>query len=174
MTEPLPPDPARLRLRHCSIEDLDAITMLAEIQRFYITRYGGGDLTPYTATEFAPPTGGFWIAVHAGEQVGCAGLRRHDQQTAELKRMYVRATHRRQGLARRMLVVLEQKARDLGYRRLILEAGSKQPEAVALYRAHGYQPTENYGYYRDSGSTYSFVTTLWPPRPPRSAPAGPG
>ena len=141
-----------------------ALPLIAELQQEYVVRYGGQDETPVDPREFDPPDGAFLIAELDGEPVGCAGLRRHDQDIVELKRMYIRAAYRRRGLARALLSGTESRAMDLGYRRLLLETGSKQPEAVALYLASGYQPYENVGYYRHSALARSFIKDLQPPR----------
>jgi len=134
--------------------------LIAELQQEYILRYGGPDETPVDPRGFDPPDGTFLIAELDGDLAGCAGLRRHDQGIAELKRMYVRPTYRRRGLARLLLGAVEDRALALGYRQLILETGSEQPEALALYVASGYQPYENFGYYQGSGLDCSFIKDL--------------
>ena len=84
------------------------------------------------------------------------GWRRHEDghpQTSwaapmvEIKRMYVAAAARGRGYARAMLVYLEDTARQGGARWLLLETGSRQPEAVELYRSCGYQPVPPFGHY---------------------------
>ena len=61
-------------------------------------------------------------------------------RTAELKRIWTHAAHRRRGLARIVLVELEQRAEALGYDRVYLTTGPRQPEATALYMTAGYTP----------------------------------
>lgn len=158
-----------MQLRPVALESAEVQLMLAEVQQFYVQRYGGEDKAPTSPTDFIAPTGIFWLAVLADQDdadhdqmVGCVGLRRHDRQTAELKRMFVRPAYRRQGLGRQMLLAAERHALTLGYRRLILETGHQQPEALSLYLAHGYTETANYGYRRNSTSAKSFVKTLRP------------
>ena len=56
--------------------------------------------------------------------------------------MFVRAAHRRRGHARALLRALEDRARSQGYRRVMLETGLAQPEAIALYESEGYQPID--------------------------------
>ena len=51
---------------------------------------------------------------------------------------------RRQGLGRRLLEALEDKARELGYARIRLDTGNRQPHAQAMYERAGYHPIENY------------------------------
>lgn len=130
--------------------DETTAALIEEVQKEYIMRYGGRDATAVDADEFAPPDGAFVLALFDGEPIGCAGLRRHDADVVEIKRMYVRASHRRRGHARRLLRALEDRARDLGYRRVILETGTAQPEAMALYATAGYTRVPGFGHYRDA------------------------
>lgn len=149
-----------LLLREVPLDGPEALLLVGELQQEYVVRYGGPDETPVDPRTFDLPEGAFLVAELDGQLVGCAGLRRHENETAELKRMYVRASHRRRGLARVLLRAAEDQARKLGYRRLVLETGSEQPEALALYLASGYQPFDNFGYYADSGLDRSFVKDL--------------
>jgi putative acetyltransferase len=67
----------------------------------------------------------------------------------EVKRMYVDPRCRGQGLARRLLALLEGEAVQAGCRQLMLETGPRQPEALALYDACGYTRRGPFGGYRD-------------------------
>jgi GNAT superfamily N-acetyltransferase len=87
------------------------------------------------------------LATLDGAAVGCVGLRRIDERTAELKRMYVRPQARGRGVARALLAACEQQAAELGYGQLWLETGSMQPEAVTLYLTSGYEPVAPFGQY---------------------------
>jgi GNAT superfamily N-acetyltransferase len=137
-----------------------ATTLVAEVQQEYVRRYGGHDETPVDPDEFAPPDGTFLVARYGAVTIGCAGMRRHDTSTVEVKRMFVRAEHRRRGHARRLLRALEDRAREQGYRRVILETGLAQPEAIALYASAGYLPVEGFGHYRDAPLSRSFAKDL--------------
>jgi ribosomal protein S18 acetylase RimI-like enzyme len=64
--------------------------------------------------------------------------------------MYVAPAARGLGVARRMLARLEDTAADVGSEAMILETGSAQPEAMALYESAGYARIESFGYYRES------------------------
>ena len=87
-------------------------------------------------------------------------MRRRDDGSVEVKRMFVRVEHRRRGHARRMLAALEQWARHEGHRRVVLETGLAQPEAIALYRSAGYRPIDGFGHYKDSPLSRSFARDL--------------
>jgi GNAT superfamily N-acetyltransferase len=71
----------------------------------------------------------------------------HPAATGEVKRVFVAPEHRRNGLARLLMSVLERGAREVGFRRLVLETGTAQPEAMAMYERLGYEPVESYGKY---------------------------
>ncbi|WP_379153117.1 GNAT family N-acetyltransferase [Paenibacillus sp. sgz5001063] len=91
-----------------------------------------------------------FVVAYAGNQpVGCGGLRplAADSSMMELKRFYVDPDTRKQGIANRMLLDLEQKAAAVGCREIRLETGIKQPEAIALYEKHGYRPIDLFGPY---------------------------
>lgn len=121
------------------------------------------EMAHYAAEEFAPPVGALVLLLVDGEPVAGGALRRRLEPelgeaarlaradardadgvpavpTAELKRIWTHDAHRRQGLARRVLTELEARARDLGYPRLYLTTGPRQPEAAGLYRSTGYTP----------------------------------
>jgi ribosomal protein S18 acetylase RimI-like enzyme len=72
-----------------------------------------------------------------------------DGPEAELKRMYVSPAARGRGVARAVLAELERTAVEAGYRRMVLETGVKQPEALALYRSAGYVEVPRFGYYAE-------------------------
>jgi GNAT superfamily N-acetyltransferase len=119
-------------------------------------------LAEVTPELVAPPLGTFVVAHLDGRPVGCGALKPVDGQpgVAEIKRMYTRSTARRRGVSRRILARLEQAAVDLGYREIRLETGAEQPEAVALYEAHGWHRIAPYGRYKDSPSSICFAKDL--------------
>ena len=128
-------------------DDPLAAPLFAELATEYDARYGdlfGGashELTRYPAEEFLPPAGDFVLLLADGAPVAGGAFRRHpDPATAEVKRMWTSAGHRRRGLARRVLTLLELRAAQQGYRRMYLTTGPRQPEARDLYLAAGWTP----------------------------------
>jgi GNAT superfamily N-acetyltransferase len=128
-------------------EDPLAAPLFAELAAEYDTRYGdlfGGaseELTRYPVEEFLPPDGELVLLLAGGSPVAGGAYRRHtDPGTAEVKRMWTAAAHRRRGLARRVLTELEDRAAARGYTRMYLTTGPRQPEAKALYLAAGWTP----------------------------------
>lgn len=99
----------------------------------------------------------FLIARIGGEPAGCGALRPLDDTRVEVKRMFVRPTFRGQGLGEAILEALEKAGREAGYDTLLLETGTRQPEALALYRKAGYTEREPFGEYL--GNPFSVCMT---------------
>lgn len=116
---------------------------LAEIARRYADR-GGATPPPVDAAELAPPHGAWIVVRRDGEALGCGGLKRLDDETCEIKRVYLDERLRGLGLSRRLMERLHDEARALGYRRVRLDTGSAQPEAKGLYTALGYHEIDDY------------------------------
>ncbi|MEW2544209.1 GNAT family N-acetyltransferase [Streptomyces sp. NPDC047002] len=148
---------AGVDIRHASFGDPDAVRLNDRVQREYAERYDDeGDLTPLDPGMFEPPRGLYLIAYDgAGTPVATGGWRAQDTDgcgyrdgDAEIKRMYVVPEARGRGLSRTLLAALENDARAAGRTRMVLETGTKQPEAVSLYESSGYEPCEKFGFYR--------------------------
>jgi GNAT superfamily N-acetyltransferase len=93
---------------------------------------------------YAPPDGRLLLARDGAAAVGCIGLRRVDAATGEVKRLYVRPEARGRGLggelARRVIAA----AREIGYRRLVLDTLAPMAEARSLYGALGFREIPAY------------------------------
>lgn len=142
----------------------DAVARLrAEQQAELAARYGGvADIEPDLPSEEMVAT----LAIVVDDVVvGCAALRdasRYGEGYGELKRMYVRPAFRGRGLSRRALASLEQIATERGMRRLILETGVRQPEAIGLYRSAGYRRIPAYGPYVGEPTSVCYARWLRP------------
>ena len=126
-------------------------------------RYDGeADIGPTReAAMFVEPDGVFLVVRDdEGRAIGCGGVCRFDGTRAELKRMYVVPEARGRGLGRLLLVELEAEARRLGYARIVLETGDRQPEALGLYASAGYERIPCYGNYATRALSMCFEKTL--------------
>ncbi|WP_405642761.1 GNAT family N-acetyltransferase [Streptomyces uncialis] len=160
-----------MNIRTVSFGHTDAVKLNDRVQREYAERYGDeGDITPLDPTMFDPPVGIYLIAYDEnGTALATGGWRRQEANghgyadgDAEIKRMYVTPEARGLGLARRILASLESDARAAGRTRMVLETGTEQPEAIALYESSGYTPCDKFGYYRDSDLSRCYAKTLVP------------
>ena len=159
--------PSSFQLRRVRYDSPDAMALTEQAQQFYVDLYGGPDETPFTADEFTPPQGGFYVGYLDERPVAMGGWRFSPViapveaiRPAEIKRMFVRADVRQQGLARRLLIALEAEAREAGADWIILEAGRPQVAAIALYRRCGYVDIASFGYYADKPSVVSLGKRL--------------
>lgn len=96
------------------------------------------------AAALAPPGGAFVVIRTDLDAIGCGGLQQFDDSTGEIKRMWIDPEWRGLGLGRRLVDHLEQLAAGLGYRRVVLDTNDSLEEAIAMYGAMGYDPTERY------------------------------
>jgi len=87
------------------------------------------------------------LAIQDGQTLGCVGVRRlkSDPEACELKRLYVREAARGTGLGRRLAEASLAAARELGYRRVVLDTLATMTAARALYAQLGF--TDRTPYY---------------------------
>lgn len=101
------------------------------------------------------------VVVYVDEiAVGCGAFKLYKDEIAEIKRMYVDPQMRGKGIASKILIELENWAREEGYTSAILETGHNFPEAVALYQKNGFVITENYGQYIGIADSICFQKDL--------------
>lgn len=78
---------------------------------------------------------------------GCGCFKKFDNNTIEIKRMFVKPAERKQGIASSILSELEIWAKEDGCTCAVLETADQQPESIALYQKAGYDNIPNYGQY---------------------------
>ncbi len=78
---------------------------------------------------------------------GCGAFRKYSEDTAEIKRMFVKDEFRGSGIGKKILSELENWSRELDFSECILETGKKHIEAIHMYRKCGYELIPNYGQY---------------------------
>lgn len=134
--------------------------LVDQVQAEYVIRYGGPDETPVDPNQFAPPAGVFLLGSTGTDPVACGGWRSYGHDAAEIKRMFVVASARRRGYAAAILAELEASARAAAKTRLVLETGTAQPEAIAMYSRSGFRPAEAFGHYRNEPSAVHLAKDL--------------
>ncbi|MGV8946077.1 MAG: GNAT family N-acetyltransferase [Lutibacter sp.] len=100
------------------------------------------------------------VAYDNSNPVGCGAIKKYEGNTAEIKRMFVAQNGRRKGIATKILIELEQWAKELSYAKCVLETGVNQPEAIEFYRKNGYQIITNYGQYENAINSVCFQKIL--------------
>jgi putative acetyltransferase len=94
--------------------------------------------------KYAPPEGALLLAELDGEPVGCVALRRFDERTCEMKRMFVRPQAQHRGVGRALARTIIAFAADAGYSTMVLDTSVRQREAAALYRGLGFTDVPPY------------------------------
>lgn len=101
------------------------------------------------------------VVVYEDDQpAGCGAIKEYESEVMEVKRMFVPLAMRGKGIASIVLQELESWAKQLGYRKCILETGKKQPEAIRLYEKNRYHRIENYGQYAGIENSVCYEKTF--------------
>lgn len=79
--------------------------------------------------------------------VGGGAIRKYDDETVELKRIFVHTEYQGQGIGSQLVSMLIEWALELGYKRMILETGELLVESCAVYKKLGFVVIPNYGPY---------------------------
>jgi ribosomal protein S18 acetylase RimI-like enzyme len=94
---------------------------------------------------YAPPGGCLLLAECDGQLAGCVALRKWDEQTCEMKRLYLRSQFRGRGVGRALAERVIAEGREKGYRRMRLDTVSPlMDDAISLYRRFGFREIPPY------------------------------
>lgn len=135
-----------LALKRTDSSDRDFHLLVAELDKDLLGRYDELQLfyRQFNKIENNPTV---VVAYADGEPAGCGCIKPFNEDSVEVKRMYVSNEHRSKGIGAAILNELEKWATELQYKYTVLETGDKQPEAVHLYKKAGYTVIPNYGQY---------------------------
>ena len=92
--------------------------------------------------------------------VGCGAVKKFDNSSMEVKRMFVSPSYRGKGIAQKVLEELEKWSKELGYKKCVLETGKRQIEAVYFYKKCNYKEIPNYGQYQEMDNSLCFEKKL--------------
>jgi DNA-binding MarR family transcriptional regulator/GNAT superfamily N-acetyltransferase len=132
MVEVAQVDPAHPRAQQC----LQAY--FSELDRRFDTGFDPRLSILAADEELRPPSGLFLVASLRADPIACGALRFRDNQTAEIKRMWVAEPARGLGVGRRLLSELEAHAVSHGATAVRLETNKTLTEAISLYRSAGF------------------------------------
>jgi GNAT superfamily N-acetyltransferase len=149
----------------------DADALRAAQRRELDERYGSDDHEPGAAPSAADVPVFLVARDRAGAAIACGGLRPLSEDVlgpdvVEIKRMYATPDVRGTGVAVAVLRALEVEATGLGARRLVLETGTRQPDAIRFYQREGYQPVPLFGSYEGSTESVCLSRNLGDPASP--------
>lgn len=137
--------------RLSQVEEPRLITLARELFREYAEAIGTDlEYQGFTAElaslpgPYAPPAGALLIAQDAARVAGCVAMRRLDDKTCEMKRLYVRSEFRGSGLGKTLVEAVIHAARHADYRELRLDTLPSMVSAQSLYRRLGFDEIQPY------------------------------
>ena len=104
--------------------------------------------------DYKPPTGRLLMVIEGLRAAGCVAMRKIDEETCEMKRLYVRPVFRCKGLGRTLVRAILTEARAIGYKRMRLDTLPQMKEAIALYQSVGFCPTSPYRHNPVAGALF--------------------
>ena len=104
--------------------------------------------------DYASPDGSILLAQKYNRIVGCVALRRWDETTCEMKRLYVIPEERGQEMGRKLAEAVILRAGEIGYTRMRLDTLASMQSANRLYAALGFQPIAPYRYNPIEGARF--------------------
>ncbi len=95
-------------------------------------------------TMYNTQSGGIVLCKKGDEYIGCAAIRRIDDTSCELKRMWVQLPYQKKGIGEMLLKECIQLAKNLNYKTIKLDTLQKLQPAISLYKKYGFAETKAY------------------------------
>lgn len=128
----------------------DFLLLCGELDIFLNLAIGGEEKREKYKQFNHPDTMDFVVLAYDGDNpVGCGALRRYNEEEIEVKRLFVRESHRGAHIGALILEKLIAEAKQMSYKRMILETGVFLSLSVRLYERYGFEKTANYGVYQN-------------------------
>jgi GNAT superfamily N-acetyltransferase len=133
-----------LRIGRASLDQMDEVRALFREYRASVD--AEICFSTYEQELAALPAGYDFILIASSGQspVAVVAVRRVSAREAEMKRLFVRASHQGQGLGRRMVQACLEEGRACGYEKMLLDTLPGMANAIELYRAMGFVPIPRY------------------------------
>lgn len=96
------------------------------------------------ADKYARPDGRLYIAKVEDEAVGCIGLRKIDDENCEMKRLYVKPAFRGHKIANKLVELIINDAKEIGYKSILLDTLPFLEGAIRLYKKLGFFEIDSY------------------------------
>ena len=119
------------------VKELDALlTIMDGDKHEYYNQFNKIEGIPYVL-----------IAYEDDKPIACGAMKKYNDTTIEIKRMFTKPTARGKGLGKSLVQELENWARELGFETLLLETGISFETAIRLYKKYGFVQIPNYDQY---------------------------
>jgi ribosomal protein S18 acetylase RimI-like enzyme len=104
--------------------------------------------------QYAAPDGCLLLALHENQLAGCVALRKLDDETCEMKRLYVKPQYRNLRIGKVLVDALISEARRAGYRRMRLTTVATMERAISIYRSWGFKEITAYCHHPVPGTLF--------------------
>ncbi len=148
-----------LTLNRTNSSDADFITLVSLLDA-ELTEIDGAEHSFYAQYNKIDKINHVIVAYDGTAPIACGAIKKMDDNSMEVKRMYTVKAFRGKGIASQVLAELENWANELSYASCVLETGIRQPDAIRLYTKNGYTPVPNYGQYKGVENSRCFAKQL--------------
>ena len=88
--------------------------------------------------KYGLPSGRLYIAYYEGNVAGCIALRQMNDEECEMKRLYVKPQFRGNGIAKELVRLIVNDAKEIGYKSMLLDTWPSLNAAIKLYEGFGF------------------------------------
>ncbi|MGX7149888.1 GNAT family N-acetyltransferase [Enterococcus ureasiticus] len=134
-----------IKIQRVATTNSDLLNLIQELNDFFNEEWGTEVAQSYQNHHNLAEMACAVVAYEEGKAVGCGCWKLLDEQTPEIKRMYVKQTNRGNGAAGKIMQALESDMLEKGYQQAVLETGKEMVGAIRFYERHGYRIIPNYG-----------------------------
>ena len=147
------------------VKDLDAYLKITDgDEHSFYNQFNNIDVLKHVViiynTEMKKMNSASASSAQVKKPIGCGAIKKFDITTMEIKRMYLSPENRGNSIAQKIVKELEVWAKELGYKKCVLETGKRQPEAVKFYHKCNYKIIPNYGQYKNMENSLCFEKSL--------------
>jgi ribosomal protein S18 acetylase RimI-like enzyme len=90
------------------------------------------------------PEGNFLLALYDGMAAGCVGMKKLNDDSCEMKRMYVNPKFRGLKVGEKLCAEIIERAKNIGYKKMVLDTNDVMKSAINLYLKFSFKETEAY------------------------------
>lgn len=148
-----------IRINRTNSEDPDFVKLVKELDA-YLAIKDGDEHDFYDQFNKLDSIKHVVVLYKEDEPAACGAIKEFEKGTVEIKRMFVKPEARNKGYASKVLRILELWAKELGYEKCILETGTRQIEAIGLYKRNNYKRIKKYGPYEQMENSLCFEKIL--------------
>lgn len=94
--------------------------------------------------KYGLPDGRLYIVKVKNEAIGCIGLRKINDESCEMKRLYVRPEFRGHKIANKLVEMIIDDAKRIGYKSMLLDTLPFLDGAINLYEKFGFYEIKSY------------------------------